>query len=318
MAKQNRSLYYLSSLVLVLVVLLVMQKAGEGGVRKPGKLLKGLKIGNVEQVVVRHKERLVLKREKAGWFLTAPRRYRADLIETVRFLRRLADLSFFRSFKVGEKNLSRYELDKPDAEITVTAGGKSRTVLVGVDLETSVGNTSRSLTYVTIRGSGLVFTVETSKITQLRTTLQVLRNKHVLSFERRDLNSVIINYKGRNLSFKKDSSGVWRTAAGIKIVRNKLMTFLVGFYRFKVDGFESDSANPAVYGVRPGKNFIRFSGKGGAQTIFFGREIKNAAMRYCTVSGDRAVYKISAFRFERMNKQYTDFLPAPPAKKNKK
>jgi len=311
---QNRGLYYLLSLALLLMILLLVQKAGRSGVREPAQLLKGLKIGDVEQVVVSHKERLVLKREKSAWFLTAPRRYKADLLETIKFLERLTELRFFRSFKAGEKDLPQYELDRPSTTIAVTAAGKTSTMLVGIELETSVGNTSRSLTYVTLKGSGLVFTVETAKISQLQTTVAVLRNKHIFSFERQDLTSVQLNYQGRNLLFRKDAKGDWKTGSGKTVVRNKLMTFLVGFYRFKVDGFESDNANPANYGVRPGRNFIRFTGKSGVHTLAFGREVKNEAMRFCTLSGDRAVYKVSTFRFERMNKQYSDFLPAPPVK----
>lgn len=312
-ARRNLLLLSLTVVILLAVVIIRQQMAAPP---EPRLLFPGLSLDALTRVTVRHKERVVLVREAAGWMVSGAVKHGTDPLEVVKFFRNLVELRYFRALPMT--NLAQYRLDTPETEILIEAGTRKYRLTSGVDLETSIGNTQRTLTYVTVDGSGHVYTVETPHVARLQTSSQVLRAREILQFERQDLTGVEIRYQGRTLSFRLDEKRqVWLTGDGRAVDRNRLMTFLVDFYRFKVDEFEADNAAPAVYGIRPGNNCLRVRGRGFDKTLSFGREIPNAAMRFCTVTGDPGVYRISVYKFERLNKQYSDFFNPPAGKGGK-
>lgn len=312
-ARRNLLLLSLMAVILLAVVIIRQQLAAPP---EPRLLFPGLSLDALTRVTVRHKERVVLVREAEGWMVHGAAKHGTDPLEVVKFLRNLVELRYFRAIPMT--NLAQYRLDTPETEILIEAGSRRYRLTSGVDLETSIGNTQRTLTYVTVDGSGHVYTVETPHVARLQTSAQVLRAREILQFERQDLTGVELNYQGRTLTFRLDEKKqVWLAGDGRQIDRNRLMTFLVDFYRFKVDEFEADNAAPAVYGIRPGSNYLRVRGKAFDRTLSFGREIPNAAMRFCAVTGNPGVYRISVYKFERLNKQYSDFFNTPAGKGDK-
>ena len=88
----------------------------------------------------------------------------------------------------------------------------------------------------------------------------------------------------------------------------------MNFSDFKIDEFESDQANPAVYGIRPYKNYLQIKTKNAIKILRFGRE--KTGKVYCAVVGNNAIYKVFKYKFDQLNKKIEDFLPTKRKKMN--
>ncbi len=313
MAKVNHSRHFyvlISGFLLLLAYILFFDNpSSPGSGAKLEKVFTNFKPMKVLEVQLLGKENVKLQREDKGWFITEPKRYRTDLSAMVSFFKNIANITLQRRITPKDGKLKQYGLDKPSFTIVLKTAKERKILIVGTEVVTGKGETSKSVTYVQVMGEKEVGIVESFTIERLIAGVKYFRFKQFFSFDRSSINFVEFNYLGRKLSFQKDKA-VWyankRNGKKKRVSRVKLMGFLGDFYSMPVDNLIADKANPAQYGITGTRNYIMVKGGGLSKKISFGSS--NKGFRYCAVAGNKQLFEVYSYKFERLNKKLGDFL----------
>lgn len=144
-----------------------------------------------------------LKKVGAGWKIETPVQVDADASEVSGVTSNLAALDITRVIEESPKALDAYGLDAPRLEVTFTAKGTARTLLLGA--KTATGGD----VYAKVDDAARVFLVPQWLEQGLdRTTFQ-LRNKAIVSVDREAIDHVSIIGAPGTIELKKDGDA-WR------------------------------------------------------------------------------------------------------------
>ena len=150
-----------------------------------------------------------LKKEGLGWKIEKPVQVAADASEVSGVTSNLATLDLTRVIDEKPASLETFGLDKPRLQLTFTAAGKPRTLLLGA--KTATGGD----TYAKLDDAARVFTVPSWLEQSLDKTTFQLRNKAVVSVDREAVDHLAIIGAPGTIELKKDGSD-WRLVQPIQ------------------------------------------------------------------------------------------------------
>ena len=322
MARQKLKNIYLLALsffiLLIYVLIVEIPKAQKKSdlENRGERIFASIKKDYVTSIFIKKYPNSNVKLEKTGikWQIVLPKKYKTDTQAVSSYLDSLQNAVSQRSIKADVSGLAQFGLDKPMAHIIITTKKTNYKLIFGNEfsLTPSVQDQRRKsykevIRYAMIEGSKRINMIRSYTANMLMRKINYFRYKNIFSFSKEDISSFSFNYKGKNFSFLKKKND-WQMIRPVskKAESGKVNLFLNGFEGFIADDFESDRANPAVYGIRFYKNFFKVRTKTGQKIIAFGKEKGNFV--YCAVSGSPAVYKVSKFKFDNLKKKSADFL----------
>ena len=180
------------------------------------------------------------KRSNMEWTLQKPIMGRGEYSTLEGIIERLATAQMQGIVADSATDLKQYGLDKPDATITVTAGGTPMTL--------TLGKTENALVYAKDSTRPLIFTVAPTLKTDTFKDLSDYRRKDL--FDSRSFTATHAEYKrgADTLTFDKSTANgkdTWKNAAGKTIDSAKMEDLLAKTTALRADSFEA-ATNPAL------------------------------------------------------------------------
>jgi hypothetical protein len=162
--------------------------------------------GDVTQVTLRRGGEVVeLKREGEGWQMLGPIKARGERGPIDEILTNVVTAKMDREIAAQPGNLSDFGLDKPAAEVTLgLKDGKQLGLLLGAKSPTGVW------VYAQERGKPSVFVVGDSVLRDATRPVADLRNKTILTFDRKDVTGLEIVTRDETLAAEPAGANAWR------------------------------------------------------------------------------------------------------------
>lgn len=227
-------------------------------------------------------DRTSLKKQGAGWAISAPVQVPADATEVSGVTSNLASLDLTRVIDEKPASLAPFGLDTPRVSVTFTAGSAPRTLLLGA--KTATGGD----TYARLADAPRVFTVPSWLEQSLdRTTFQ-LRNKAIVTMDREAVDHVAFIGAPGTVELKKQGDE-WRL---VQPLQARADSAEVGALLTRLSSGQMQAIvaeQPATldaYGLQPAGTTV--TATGGGKTL--------AQVLVGTPSGDAAVHMKDASR----------------------
>ena len=190
-----------------------------------------------------------LARLDDGWRMQSPLRTRGDEEEIRKVLNRLSAPveEFVDDSPAG---LGEYGLDPPRLRVEVTAAdGAAHTLWIGGGAES--GYFAKNLSQPS------VFTVDSVLVDRLDEAASGLRFKHLLAFERKEVDRVEFAYPGRTVLCVREGTA-WLAVPQQRPVNGvELDAILYNMEELRAEGFLSEESGGGSYGLDPPRARIR-------------------------------------------------------------
>jgi hypothetical protein len=307
-------------LLLLYVVLIEVPAEKREESEKVKRLFAGISVDDVTAVELGNADRFRIEREAEGWFVTSPKRHKTDPAAMANFFNEVLATETLRVLTPRTNaNLAQYGLAAPTNWLVISTKTTNLRLLIGKDFAIESGGEEQDrqvINYLSFAGDPLIYTVEYHKVAPLQRRLEYFRFRNYFMFDRGSLASFTVNYQGQSITLDRSNEQWYLAGKPPREADNsKVSQFLGNFYNFQVDGFLTDEGNPAAWGINWNRNSLVIrDGEGKTRTLAFGKEV--AARLACAVSDDPGIFEVEKFKFERLAKSGTDFLPDPPGETN--
>ena len=199
-----------------------------------------------------------LEKQGVGWMLKTPIAVKGDASEISGVTSNLASLDLTRVIDEAPASLEPFGLDTPRLSLAYTAGGTTRTLLLGG--KTATG----SDTYAKLADATRVFTVPSWLEQSLdRTTFQ-LRDKAVVSMDREAVDHLAIIGAPGTIEIKKDGED-WRLVQPVQARADtaEVNSLLTRLGSGQMQGVVAEQpATLDVYGLQPARTTVTATGGG--------------------------------------------------------
>jgi len=149
-----------------------------------------------------------IEREGESWSLVSPLSYKADSVASDGLTRAVATLKFGRQF-TNPETLETYGLNKSPS---VRFGFKGQEYAFTVGDETPLGDS----TYLSSEGGQKVFSAKTFEVSPFEKSLNELRDRSVLLFERDDITEISVRWGNSEATLLKSSDKEWNMEAPVQ------------------------------------------------------------------------------------------------------
>ncbi|MFN3652528.1 MAG: DUF4340 domain-containing protein [Armatimonadota bacterium] len=270
----------------------------------------GLTSADVTRVEVKRPESpFTLVKADGGWRFEAPATYRADGEAVESWLKGLLeDASVSQQVEGASSDLSLYGLDKPAAEVVLTAkDGKTRTLQIGKDLPTAPGAAGENF-YARTAENGRVFMLSSTQVNDLKgKTVDSLRDKRLLALgEEDEIQSITLSRPQGNVELKRQGED-WQLAQPFQAKADevRVSSFLGSLRSASAADFADDNAaDLAKYGLDQPRLTVQVSDKGGQHAVHFGLEAGDKV--YAVREGEREVMRVAKTTFSGLDQQVAD------------
>ncbi len=261
--------------------------------------------------------------DNAVWDIAAPKQSKADESAVRSYVKTLLTTKAQRSYSAEDakgKADSESGLDKPAGTLTLKAGGRTGTLLFGLETPNKNGYFARVKD-----GRGLlVFAQYFVDESILKKKLGDLRDKSLLAFSTTDVKKVTLNYPSRSLALEKRGEDWYLTGKAERKADNGTVdSLLSALTSARIDQFVEDKAtDPAAYGLdSPRIEVILSLGDKGENGLLVGRSETEMAeppadpnapppepkeKLYVQRKGDDEVLKVEGSLYDSLLKNETD------------
>jgi hypothetical protein len=273
------------------------------------KKVIALKKDDVTKIQLAYVDRQILvEKKKQGdkdeWTLTQPIQAKADSGSVDSILYSLEGYQVKEWVETAPKDLAKYGLSKPQITVTLTSkDGKQETLLVGKKKE------GADEVYVQNPARRAVVTLEAKAVTDLTKQAFDLRDKHLLAFERDDVDKIEVTRGNTQIVCQKSGKGdkeEWKVILPKEVEADKWKVddILWDMEDLEATKFVEDAPGDlAKYGLTSPQVTVRLSGKGKTHEVFFGAEAEASKVYVKTGDSPRVVL---------VDKSSMDNLPKSP------
>ncbi len=292
------------------------------------RTLMNFKVSDVTKFTIQRQDQspIEVDRKDGHWQIVKPAQYKADITATHMLLSSLADLRVAGFVSDKPENLATYGLDHPRLILTVFLKKKGESA----SLEVGAGQgKDKEGIYVARGGSSSVFTVYKGAYSDVDKSLLDLRDKQIASFDPGQIAKVKVHTITEDYTLERTPANKWlvvlegRTSpADVRAVR-RFIDQVAGLKGVTIAA--DPMTDPKQYGMSDPHESIALFGKDGKQIAVVkltqamvseshgpasagspGQNVTRGFF-YANASSGTAVYTISEFDYNRMNKTAYDF-----------
>ncbi len=200
-----------------------------------------------------------LERRPEGWQLTEPLEFPADEFAADGVAAALAEIASETVFEDPE-GAEVYGLDDAAGEVRFTADGQQHVLRTGG--KTPMGANS----YARVGGAKAVYTVPTYRVSALDKSLDDLRDKRVLSFDRNAIDRIEAVWPDGGVTLEKGEQG-WRVVSPLEGPADEVTVdaLLSDLSFLRANGFEDDPPSDSEVGLDRPEFQIALIGVGGGE-----------------------------------------------------
>jgi hypothetical protein len=172
------------------------------------------------------------------WVLARPLAARADQTKISELLADLENLRVADFVSEKPEDVHLYHLDEPEHEVTVTAGGVGKTLLLGKPLTNDAAKV-----YAKLKGADSIFTIAAGPAQKFAVQINDLRDPRVLPITAGDVTSIAIARGADKMALRRDDSG-WKITGPVAVAGDDdaVRRFLNDLGNLRVKQFTADVA----------------------------------------------------------------------------
>jgi hypothetical protein len=251
-----------------------------------------------------------LVKQDGRWRFEQPGNFRADAEQVNTWLKGMLEGIVAQTVDAKQPDLKQYGLDKPAAEVVLSAGGSTRTIQLGKDFRPAGDQGTGGIFFAREQGDGRLFMLTAAQVIALRDkTVDELRDRKLIDVPNtKDVRKLTLIRPSGTLEAQRASSDTWEMTQPFRAPTDKTNTeTLIDQLRLgtSVSFVEDDAKDLAKYGLDKPRLVAQLTDGRGTHGVRFGKAAKDHKV-YAAREGENQVVTVEETSYGGFDKTAAD------------